>query len=332
MPYIIKNDNVTRSRIINGRNLVKHKPLCVEMKCLSILNIINNYEILGHNEKITKTVLSPTKIENPVCFTTRRRGEIYESVIHLYQKVVMKLVHYELTKDNKVLNYNFLYQGKLYICYSFYNIYKSYLQQLPQQNNINYKKYIQHIFACELIQESLKIKSQYLLRQISDFSWVNLEICMRCVCNIISTLSSATSHELNLIKFNCKYSQTFADTNMIDLIIKCKVKYVYNNIGYIFIISNEDITLNTELNNVIQGLSNEVILYAALCISISMHALDTINIITVPHMLVYTVSINKSSINKSSINPDKEIIEILTKQVPYNNNINLYEILNKIII
>ena len=314
LPYIIKCD--VRGRTIKGHSIIKHKPLYIELECLRRLNIVNNYKTVmpyvghddheGHERKDAITLFPPVRIINPVCFTTYKRGKIYESISHLYQKVIMRLIQYEMTKDKNILHYDFSKQTrKSYVCYA---LYSSYLSRVDN-DIVDYKLYIKHIFACELIKESIKMKSQYMLRQVSDFSWVNLDICLYCV-NMITAHMKFDDHSA-IRKFSKKYGED---------IIKCKVKYVYNNIGYIFSFIYEDITINAEQDDIIQGISNELILYSALCLGIS--DLDTINIIIVPHGLQYNISIKSTK---------QEIVDLIMKDT-VQDNVNIYEIINNIII
>jgi ribosomal protein S27E len=260
-PYVIKC--IPCGRILNGHAIVKHKSLQVELDILNKINVIMTDGI----------VPCPIKINDVILFKSRKRGEIYESVIHLYQKVIMQIVKYEITKDKSVLYY------------------------LPETDK-HIRDYIVQIFKGELIKESIKIKSQYLLRQINNFNWINLDYIMTCV-NMIMGIISPLAH-----------SQRYSKKNGED-IIKCKLKYIYDNIGYIF-----NFTAN---NN--ETCDNETILYSALCLAIS--DLSCITIILIPNGKRHEIRL------KSDCKQD--IIKLLMHE---NNtiNANIYEILNNIVI
>lgn len=150
-------------------DFVKHKHPEVEMLALSYINLEQNKMPMGF----------PLGI-NMVKFITKNNKEIYESVAHLYGRIIPKIFQYIKKNDNvlyycELIDYPFI-KDNIYL--TLYNEYMDYLNtsEVILHNNINYIKYIKHIFACEVLLESCEIKSQYLVRQINDFNWISLDL------------------------------------------------------------------------------------------------------------------------------------------------------------
>ena len=278
-PYIVSYDE-REQIIVNGTSLVRHKNLDIEMACMDIIDISHI------------CICDPWPLaENPVKFTSKRRGEIYESVGHIYQSVISKIFQYEISKDNNILRYTI--PNIELNNYASYKLYLMYTKYLHNNTVIDWRKYIRHIFACELLADSIKINSHYLLRQINNFDWVDVEICNISIIVLLRDIK-----EGDIIEFNKEH--IYADE------ILCRIDYCNNGLPILFKYCNE--------------LSNELILYAGLCISTAPDRYTSITIILLPSGNKY----------KIICNDNEKYIKTLT--ITNLDNSNIYEMLDNYII
>jgi hypothetical protein len=184
----IENNDMNKSVV----DFVKHKHPEIEELALLYLNI--------ENSKINTVglglgTLAPMA-QNMIRFITKNNKEIYESVGHLYGRIIPKIFQY-LTLNDNILYYTELIDypfNKNDIYLELYNEYMDYLNSIIiiNSNNIDYIKYIKHIFACEVLLESVEIKSLYLVRQINNFNWINTEVIENSLIMLKNYLNIST--------------------------------------------------------------------------------------------------------------------------------------------
>ena len=288
----IREDSEFKRNVID---FVKHKHPEIELEALSLLNI----------EYIETFKTNNTMADNVIRFLTRSHGEIYESVSHIYGRIIPKILRYIITKDN-ILYYTELidyYFEKFDHYLILYNEYMDYLNTLNNNGDIiDYIKYIKHIFACEILLESSEIKSQYLMRQISNFYWININV----IKNSINFLSNYLDMNDRTKIFNFEEK---LDLKFNNYLINGRADLITNNIIYEF--------------KYTESIVNEHLLQLGVYLSMN-PKIKYGEIITYPGGLIAKVSIKSDNINK--------FIETLTMSMgEINNNLTMYQILNKYI-
>lgn len=274
-------------------DFVKHKHPEVELIALSYLNIEYNENYLTNNS-VGDLIIK---------FITKSQEEIYESISHIYGRIIPKIFRWIITKE-PVLYYDELsdyYFEKFDNYLVLYNEYMDYLNSLNKNDDIDYIKYIKHIFACELLLESSEIKSQYLVRQINNFNWININVIKNSIDFLINYFKNINGILLFEEQLNClKYKNTTI-TGRADII------NVSKNIIYELKYS--------------ENVMNDHFLQVGVYLSM-MKNIEYGEIICYPSGLVVKVSINKENI--------EPFINVLTLS---GNNIyegfTMYDILDK---
>ena len=164
------------------------------------------------------------------------------------------------------------------------------------QSEIDYYFYIKNIFACEVILDSINIKSNYLLRQISNYNWIDVDV----IKNSILALHKALIKDNNIGSFNV----TLPNYITTDYAVTGTADYIINNVIYSY--KYDDI------------ITNEYIF--AIAAAIALMNVDTINeghIVLYPSGKCYTILIsNKTEFmkiitSKNNLSLDKSLYEII---------------------
>jgi hypothetical protein len=222
------NNNSTSENLRSVSDFIKHKHPEIEYDALKCINY-----------SLEKTYADYQCAESIIKFDSPN-GFIYESVSYLYGILIPKL--FELKINNKIIYYdlgeiknNNIYSVKLY--YEYIN--------LSDHEKRKYKKYIKHLFACELLKEALTINSFHIARQISHFDWIDLNTIDNSLAVLDEILPYSCSEPsqnifeyilvttlISILKYKIRIYSCYTDTPTI----------IQNNINIWFCIIYQNIT------------------------------------------------------------------------------------------